>query len=572
MEAPFKILDDSEAAHGERIASITGSILQQLEDYQDSVSGQESAVRITQFIFSLNSGKGLHLLKTIMPSFLCSQDLNNSMEMSICKSENLFSPLVDNQPDLPVMSTFSTDSLDVRSDILATCATTNHNNYTIAFNGNNILEESYNTLSSAYRTANGITPSTTSDKLNENDHRFVNPSDNNKKMSNNNGSSNSSSSQWTVDNTSHLFTQSCPNVKVLWTRRRIFDIGTRRRPLYQRDESTELSQNGTGSRGTSTGTSSSIPMSSDESVNNLHFKSRLDLAKPTTTAEIAEIIKKSIQIQTSYSSNASSRIQPPKIGTSQSTPVYICYPNYTLPDLNFLSEKPRENSKKDVFLIPQQYKIREKRVSSAGYSRTKRPMSCNDIEELRRQDLSHIRDWPSLHFLLPDEYRTILKDLNLKYEENNEDEKSSEVGMGLDSPVVMRKKLSSASAQGEKRFSLNMGAGHGGKSSRRYSKRFSLQEPIIPEINEITNEINRVLNEMEPDFFESPATGEVGSSSETGVPVPHNTPKISFIDHHDTGGVTMRTIQNSATRMSRMSAPNLTEKQCTLAINNVLSN
>lgn len=506
------------------------------------------------------------------------------MEMSICKSGNLFSPLADNQPEIPVLSTFSTDSLDVRSDILATCAATNHNNYTIAFNGNNILEESCNTTSSAYRTATATTP-TTSDKVNENDHRRLThwikqcpTSDKNqKRISNNNGSSNDSSSQFTVDNTSHLLTQSCPNAKVTLTnKRRIFDIGIRRRNYYQREgsitESSELVIGSDGSHGTSSG-GSSIPMSSDESVNNLHHhrhhtKSRLEKARPTTTAEIAEIIKKSIQIQTSVHTKC--QLGKSVKDGSSSVPVYVCYPNYTLPDLNFLSERKPETSKKDVYLIPQQYKVplREKRVNTPGYRRTRRPMSCNDIEELKANDLSHIRDWPSLNFLLPDEYRKILKDMKPKFEENNEDEKSREAGLGLDenhSPVVTRKK-----SDPEKRYSLNMESGQ--KASRRFNtKRFSLQEPIIPEINEITNEINknlRVLNEMESEIAGNNTQTEVGVSYviENGFPVPQNTPRMSFIDSSEGkgNGMTMRTIQNSVTRMSKMIIPNLTEKQSKL--------
>lgn len=81
-------------------------------------------------------------------------------------------------------------------------------------------------------------------------------------------------------------------------------------------------------------------------------------------------------------------------------PVYVLYPNYVLPDLDFLNEKD-ELSK--LLLLPQ----KAPNVTSAK----KRPFSCNDLETLKRKGFGHVKDWDSLNFLLPQEYRQILSEV-----------------------------------------------------------------------------------------------------------------------------------------------------------------
>ncbi|XP_018565929.1 uncharacterized protein LOC108906959 isoform X2 [Anoplophora glabripennis] len=81
-------------------------------------------------------------------------------------------------------------------------------------------------------------------------------------------------------------------------------------------------------------------------------------------------------------------------------PVYVLYPNYVLPDLDFLNEKD-ELSK--LLLLPQ----KAPNVTSTK----KRPFSCNDLETLKRRGFGHVKDWDSLNFLLPQEYRQILAEV-----------------------------------------------------------------------------------------------------------------------------------------------------------------
>lgn len=82
-------------------------------------------------------------------------------------------------------------------------------------------------------------------------------------------------------------------------------------------------------------------------------------------------------------------------------PVYVLYPNYVLPDLDFLNEKDEDISK--LLLLPQKPPM--------VIDNKKRPFSCNDLESLKKKGFGHIKDWDSLTFLLPQEYKKILADV-----------------------------------------------------------------------------------------------------------------------------------------------------------------
>ncbi|KAI4459389.1 run and sh3 domain containing [Holotrichia oblita] len=79
-------------------------------------------------------------------------------------------------------------------------------------------------------------------------------------------------------------------------------------------------------------------------------------------------------------------------------PVYILYPSYALPNLDFLKNKDGELTK--VLLMPQQHK--------AKISGKRRPFSCNDFEALKKKGFAHVQDWDSLNVLLPSEYKKVL--------------------------------------------------------------------------------------------------------------------------------------------------------------------
>ncbi|KAI5698670.1 hypothetical protein M8J75_010208 [Diaphorina citri] len=98
--------------------------------------------------------------------------------------------------------------------------------------------------------------------------------------------------------------------------------------------------------------------------------------------------------------------------------VYVLYPNYTLPDLSFLQDHATELDLNNVFLWPQKFEpspVCEQAPplvckETSGASRG-RPMSCVDIDTLKRKGFSHVKDWSSLIYLLPREYTRILSDL-----------------------------------------------------------------------------------------------------------------------------------------------------------------
>ncbi|XP_015839730.1 uncharacterized protein LOC661485 isoform X2 [Tribolium castaneum] len=81
-------------------------------------------------------------------------------------------------------------------------------------------------------------------------------------------------------------------------------------------------------------------------------------------------------------------------------PVYVLYPNYVLPNLDFLN---KQDDMTKVLLIPQEPNL--KTVNK------RRPFSCTDLEMLKKKGFSHVKDWDSLNFLLPQEYRKILAEV-----------------------------------------------------------------------------------------------------------------------------------------------------------------
>lgn len=114
-----------------------------------------------------------------------------------------------------------------------------------------------------------------------------------------------------------------------------------------------------------------------------------------------------------------------RLGDKAKKPVYVFYPNYTLPDLAFLREKQKDLDVAKVFLMPQKFSPPHSHESDKfnsqdraadskkipGTGKPRRPFSCNDVEALRKKGFAHIRDWDSLTFLLPREYRQILAEV-----------------------------------------------------------------------------------------------------------------------------------------------------------------
>ncbi|XP_045767406.1 uncharacterized protein LOC123868813 isoform X7 [Maniola jurtina] len=89
-------------------------------------------------------------------------------------------------------------------------------------------------------------------------------------------------------------------------------------------------------------------------------------------------------------------------------PVFVLYPNYTLPDISFLNGRPNIYlSPVKVNISPKSNDTRRNRMQVKG----KRPFSCNDVEMLKKKGLGHIKDWDSLNFLLPLECKQLLSEM-----------------------------------------------------------------------------------------------------------------------------------------------------------------
>ncbi|XP_032684206.1 uncharacterized protein LOC116850262 isoform X2 [Odontomachus brunneus] len=114
-------------------------------------------------------------------------------------------------------------------------------------------------------------------------------------------------------------------------------------------------------------------------------------------------------VQTSLIFLSSTKEQGPLLQETivNKKPVYVVYPNYTLPDLSFLNIK--DTKVDNIALKPHTFD--KNKTEWKRTARTSRPFSCNDIDALRQRGFAHIKDWESLTFLLPNEYKKILHDV-----------------------------------------------------------------------------------------------------------------------------------------------------------------
>ncbi|XP_057324936.1 uncharacterized protein LOC130667410 isoform X1 [Microplitis mediator] len=130
----------------------------------------------------------------------------------------------------------------------------------------------------------------------------------------------------------------------------------------------------------------------------------IPISKTTGIQTIKEVEDNAVQTSLIYNLSSKNDYYPYLRETFvDKKPVYVVYPNYALPDLSFLNNKQVKLD--NVALKPQE------RVSLKKTGRNNRPFSCNDIESLKQRGFSHVKDWESLTFLLPTEYRKVLHDV-----------------------------------------------------------------------------------------------------------------------------------------------------------------
>ncbi|XP_039289905.1 uncharacterized protein LOC111050470 isoform X3 [Nilaparvata lugens] len=99
-------------------------------------------------------------------------------------------------------------------------------------------------------------------------------------------------------------------------------------------------------------------------------------------------------------------------------PVYVLYPNYTLPDLEFLRDYPSDLE--HIFLAPLRFTPNwtppstpppPLSIPKVDSTKSPRPFSCAELDALRKKGFGHILDWESLTFLLPHDYYKLLQDV-----------------------------------------------------------------------------------------------------------------------------------------------------------------
>jgi iporin len=104
-----------------------------------------------------------------------------------------------------------------------------------------------------------------------------------------------------------------------------------------------------------------------------------------------------------------------KLGDQQQAPVYVVYPDYALPDLEFINHQSLK-MQKDIVMSPLSYQGQAKMAQTLNARPQKptpvkrRPQSL-DIDKLQQTQYGHVQDWTSLLTLLPRDYKKLLKNV-----------------------------------------------------------------------------------------------------------------------------------------------------------------
>ena len=120
------------------------------------------------------------------------------------------------------------------------------------------------------------------------------------------------------------------------------------------------------------------------------------------------IVQEDKQVQTSIEGTfVLSQPQTPAGSGERANPVYVYYPNYSLPDLQFVQQL----APLSIELLPNSSNSRV--PISAPTRLSRRPRSCGEFDKLNKDQFKHSQDWESLTTLLPKELQTLVKTLKL---------------------------------------------------------------------------------------------------------------------------------------------------------------
>ncbi|KAF4518860.1 hypothetical protein B566_EDAN006711 [Ephemera danica] len=411
--------------HGEMIASVSGSLIAKLDAFDDTTS-------------------------SVTPHSTSQEESGSGTEMSICKSELLFSPVKESATlMLHAGANISVDSLDCEldgGDLLLTCQA-NKDNYTIAFEGSVALcsegdSDYHDTTDNRQQQAEFedslLRPNLLRAKLITEDTeltgselecstRFYPVSE-----QNNTRNQEANNKQRNVDVINNVFVGPKPsnfnNNNNNDVQRKCHGTQTKRingsparltcsidavQPNQQRTTDVEIRSSpgprrkaGPAAIATMKNVATQIPVHViDQGIQTSSFadvnaKSPFQLLESPNKTSVVKTITPNIKPKPRSQSATTTPEDTKK-------PIYVYYPNYTLPDLTFLREK-QENFDANVFLVPQKYKLPSQPKRAAN--RKLRPFSCNDVETLKKKGLSHIQDWESLNVLLPQEFKKLLEE------------------------------------------------------------------------------------------------------------------------------------------------------------------
>jgi hypothetical protein len=139
------------------------------------------------------------------------------------------------------------------------------------------------------------------------------------------------------------------------------------------------------------------------------------------------------QVQTSMDGNfTTSQPETPNESTPEKSPIYVYYPNYSLPDLQFVQKLAPMSMEllPDLRLSPTRIQTAVQNTSTDQHRSRfgKRPKSCGEFEQLNKDQFKHIQDWESLTTLLPKELQRLIKNLKLDVSDDLNSKKSTSQG------------------------------------------------------------------------------------------------------------------------------------------------
>lgn len=121
-------------------------------------------------------------------------------------------------------------------------------------------------------------------------------------------------------------------------------------------------------------------------------------------------------------------------GCSEKRSIYVCYPNYSLPDLSFLrSFATSPEAPEVVYLTPTKHKVPSYAKHLHSTQERKRPKSCSDFDSLSCQPFNHIKDWESLSVLLPEDLKSVICKLHDRVSMRPLDDNISNINTKIDS-------------------------------------------------------------------------------------------------------------------------------------------